>query len=161
MDDLARLVAINELQNFQARYLHYLDSKKWDLYGQMFTEDAEIAAPGTTTLVGREQIVAAISAVLANATTVHLIHQSEVVVESEHRAHGTWAMTDYQVYHEGTSMPPFTVPTPAVRGYGHYVEDFVKVGSNWQCARMSLYRRRLETVTVGNTDYPDPLFSSP
>ena len=88
MDDLARLVAINELQNFQVRYLHYLDAKKWDLYGQMFTEDAEIAAPGTTSLVGREQIVAAISAILANATTVHLTHQSEVVVESEDRAHG-------------------------------------------------------------------------
>lgn len=124
--------AITELK---ARYCRFLDTKDWDGWGALFTDDAVIDTTdsGGPVYSGREQIVASVKAALDAAKTVHHVHQPEIVIKGN-EARAVWAMQDRVVWPQGRKLT----------GYGHYLEHYVREGGEWRIAESKLTRLLVE-----------------
>lgn len=128
MDDLE---AIKQLK---ARYFRLMDTKQWEAWGDLFTEDAEMqSSPDPEErFVGRDEIVSKVRHYLADAVTVHHGHTPEIEIRGD-RAAGIWAMDDYVDLRE-----------LVLRGSGHYHEEYAREEGRWRIRRSRLTRLRLE-----------------
>jgi hypothetical protein len=61
----------------------------------------------------------------------------EIEVTSPTTARGVWAMEDKLRWPEDS-------PLAGLHGYGHYHEEYVKVGGAWRIARTTLTRLRVD-----------------
>ncbi|HET6506983.1 MAG TPA: SDR family oxidoreductase [Baekduia sp.] len=133
---------IEALRRLKASYFRLVDTKRWEAWGELFTEDAVLdhRANRPEPLVGRAEIVAQVSAGLEGVTTVHHGHMPEIDVLDATHAEGIWAMEDLLVYDAGH-------PSGLARchGYGHYHERYVKgADGRWRIAHLVLTRLHLE-----------------
>jgi ketosteroid isomerase-like protein len=133
---------IEAIKQLKARYFRYLDTKQWERWGDVFTQDAMLDHPANRSepLRGRQQIVETVSAGLANRVTIHHGHMPEIEITGEGTAKGIWAMYDLLLG-----------PTPDGRGearyegYGHYLERYEKgADGQWRIAHLHLRRLHLE-----------------
>lgn len=128
-------IAICELK---ARYCRLLDTKRWDDWGDLFTDEFVLdtsAAGGPPPINGRAAAVAMVRGMLETAVTVHQVHQPEIAVDGDH-ADAIWAMQDRLVFGDGTSLV----------GYGHYTECYVRQGHQWKIASSALTRLHLDVA---------------
>lgn len=128
MDDLE---AIKQLK---ARYFRLMDTKQWETFGELFTEDAEMQSTPDPEerFVGRDEIVSKVKHHLKNAVTVHHGHTPEIEIRGD-RATGIWAMEDYVDLRE-----------LVLRGWGHYHEEYAREEGRWRIRKSRLTRLRLE-----------------
>jgi len=130
------LVEIERIKQLKARYFRYMDEKRWQDWGEVFTSDAtldtrEDASEGLVT--GRDAIVAFVSAAVGDAITIHHGHMPEIDVTGETTARGVWSMEDYLDF---KADPPFTI-----HGRGHYREEYEKGEDGaWRIKSMRLTR---------------------
>lgn len=136
MDDLE---AIKQLK---ARYFRLLDTKQWDAWGEVFTDDVRMDVPeGDVVLDGRAAVVGGVSAALTGTTTVHHGHMPEIEVTGA-TATGTWAMEDYVEWPSGEDGT-----RNGLRGYGHYHETYAKGDDGrWRIASLRLDRLRIDPL---------------
>src|SRR5262249_29183349 len=131
--------AIKELKS---RYFRLMDTKQWDEWALVFTEDCVMEVPEAGTAYdGRLEIVTRVSAILASARTCHHGHMPEIEFTGEDSAKGMWAMFDYVEWPEqddGTRA--------GFQGYGHYREDYVRENGEWRIARTRLERLRVDLI---------------
>lgn len=125
-----------EICNLKARYCRLLDTKDWDGWAALFTEDCEIdtRASGGTLERGRDQFVAMVRSSLADAKTAHQVHSPEITFHGD-SAEVIWAMQDRVVKGDF-----------ALTGYGHYHETCVRSADGWRIARQTLSRLIAEMV---------------
>jgi SnoaL-like domain len=148
-DSLKKLEAIEQIKNLKGRYLYCLDTKDWDGYGQVFTQDcvmdmsSEVPPgmdPTAMVLKGREQISQTISYAVANSVTVHHAHTPIINLEDDETATGIWGLEDNVFYADGSNM----------HGFGHYHERYRKTEGRWEIAAIKVTRlMRLNTVSDG------------
>ena len=83
-------LAITQLK---ARYCRLLDTKDWDGWAALFTDDVVVdtTASGGPRMEGREAFVGSVRRSLAEARTAHHVHSPEVAVDGD-TATATWAM---------------------------------------------------------------------
>jgi 3-phenylpropionate/cinnamic acid dioxygenase small subunit len=119
-----------EICNLKARYCRLLDTKDWDGWAALFTEDCEIDTrpAGGTLEKGRDTFVAMVRHSLADARTAHQIHSPEVTFHGD-SAEVVWAMQDRVVK-----------DSFALTGYGHYHETYVRSADGWKIAKQTLSR---------------------
>ena len=141
MDDIERLVAIEEIRQLKARYFRCMDVKDWDGLTNVFAPDAVLdmsgemgpdAEPGVGVTTGQAAIGAFMKTAVEEITTVHHGHMSEITVTSPTTATGIWAMEDMLRWPNGQEM----------HGYGHYHETYEKVGGAWKIKTETLTRLR-------------------
>jgi hypothetical protein len=141
MEDLAKIEAIKRLK---ARYFRLLDTKQWDAWGEVFTEDAVLRVEINVTTYGGEPDIRSaydgraairdgVRGLIHNTLTVHHGHMPEIELTSPTTAKGIWAMEDI-----------LETRTSYMRGYGHYHETYRLVGDDWQIASLRLSRLRVE-----------------
>lgn len=120
--------------NLKAAYCRLLDSKDWDGWKALFTEDCVIdtRASGGTREQGRDTFVAVVSKALSGAKTAHQIHSPEITIDGD-RAQVIWAMQDRVI------KDAF-----ALTGYGHYHEVCVRTAGGWKIAEQTLTRLIME-----------------
>ena len=139
------LEEIEQIKKLKARYFRLMDTKRWEEWGEVFTEDATVHVITTADLEvlweGRQQIVANNSSVLSDVITVHHGHMPEIELTSAATATGIWAMFDYLVFPNGTFM----------NGYGHYHEEYVKEDGQWRIKSLLLTRLREEYRSENDT----------
>jgi hypothetical protein len=143
---LADLEAIRQLK---ARYFRFVDTKRWDRFGELFTEDAVLDVPlvRAVPLRGRAAIVAAVSRNLDELVTIHHGHPGEIELLGAGRARGIWPMYDL-LLRTTTSLAHASDSAfgPRYEGYGHYLERYEKGDEDrWRIARCELRRLHLET----------------
>ena len=85
---------------------------------------------------GADAFVREVAVQLAKARTVHHGHMPEIKLTGPDTATGIWAMEDIVEWPGGRIL----------RGYGHYLENYRKVGGEWRIARTHLKRLRLDYV---------------
>lgn len=136
------LQAIEEIKQLKARYFRYLDTKQWRRWATVFTADAVLEHPANRPepVVGRERIVALVSAQLSEAVTVHHGHTPEIEILDGTHARGVWAMRD---------VLSFPLAGGRGRGHyegaGHYIERYVKESDGaWRIAHIHLRRLHVE-----------------
>lgn len=141
--DTTELAEIEEIKRLKSRYFSLMDTKRWDEWAEVFTDDAVMDVSDGTgqELVwrGRDQIVANVRGAIDSARTVHHGHMPDLRLTGAGSASGLWAMEDI-VEHEG---PDGSI---AVHGYGHYHETYRKTGGRWQIASLRLTRLRVDPL---------------
>ncbi|MDG4669260.1 nuclear transport factor 2 family protein [Mycobacterium sp. 236(2023)] len=131
MTTLEDLVAYHELSAIKARYCRTLDNKDWQGLAALLTPNVQFGlcdgASEPNVIVGRNEMLSTLRALVDGATTVHQVHCPEIDL-GDTGASVIWAVQDRAVYDNGIS----------VTGYGHYYERWVRRGGSWQLASMML-----------------------
>ena len=118
---LERLWDLEDIKQLKARYFRLIDTKQWDEWRDLFTEDCRhylpIAVGADPPAQTNEQYFEQVPAALGNSVTIHHGHMPEITFLSDTEAEGIWAMFDYvQDRSRSTGM----------QGYGHYYETYRK-----------------------------------
>ena len=82
--DASQLADIEEIRRLKARYFRLMDSKRWDEWRDVFTDDVEVRAPADTgsdePTRGRDTFIEATRVFIDDVITVHHGHMSEIDV---------------------------------------------------------------------------------
>jgi len=141
MNDLERLVAIEDIKQLKARYYRFLDTKQWDDFETVFTEDAVMDVRNPDRIVetdeglyrGNRVIRQFAERALGNGTSTDRAFLPEITVTSATEASGIWAQEDRLTW------PPGNVNT-ALEGFGYEYETYEKIGDAWRIKSTRLTR---------------------
>ncbi len=135
--------AIEEIKRLKARYFRLMDTKRWDDWGEVFTDDVLFEVPDDVpdlgALHGRQAVVDFVRGAVGDARTVHHGHMPEITLTGVGTASGTWAMDDLVEFVSDGE------PT-GIRGAGHYDEEYALVGDEWRIASLRLERLRMDPL---------------
>lgn len=153
MNQIDRLVAIEEIKTLKARYFRAVDEKDGALLRETFAEDVELDYRGSTTdpasgddavssvtgevIRGRDHCVKLIIEALQGMVSVHHASVPEIEIIDEGSASGIWPMVDRLRFPPGGEFSEMD-------GYGHYRENYIKEGGKWRIRTLRLTRLRLD-----------------
>lgn len=145
MDDAAALLEIESIKQLKARYCRHLDTKDWDAWRALFSDDfhSDTSQAGGKVIVGADDFVAFTRASLRDRATVHQVHAPELELTSATTARGIWALEDVVRLAPGVNL----------RGYGHYRETYAKVDGHWLITASTLTRLREDVFNLLVTVY--------
>ena len=133
LDEISDWIAIC---NAKARYCRTLDTKDWDGFRDMFTEDCELDVSdsgGPPVIKGRAEAMASVQASILTAKTAHQVHTPEIILNGD-EATAVFAMQDRVVWG----------PDKSLTGYGHYHERWVRQNGEWKIAALRLTRLHMD-----------------
>lgn len=142
------------IKDLKARYCYHIDLKEWDLYANLFSEDAILDVDQSVStrgrapnpmprITGRAAIRTFMPQLLDSADTVHQVHAPIITVTSPTTAKAIWAMEDV------VRMTGFHI-----QGRGHYHETYVLIDGQWYIASLYLSRTWVE-ILEGSEAGPD------
>lgn len=136
-----KLNAIEEIKKVKARYCRFVDTKQWDSYRDLFTDDCTF--DGTTSGMGdiadRHAFVAQAQQGLEGCISVHHCHGPEIELTSTTAASAIWAMEDMLQWPEAS-----VGQIRRMHGMDHYHESDAQVGGVWKIAAWRLTRLRVD-----------------
>jgi hypothetical protein len=140
MDVIEKLEAIEAIKQLKARYFRTLDTKDWEGFRNVLTDDVVIdttADAGGEPSTGADAFIPRLVEAIGPATTVHHGHTPEIEITSPTTARGVWAMEDL------IRWPPGG-PISAMHGWGHYSESYIKLPEGWRISSLTLTRLRVD-----------------
>jgi hypothetical protein len=145
MDDAATLLEIEAIKQLKARYCRLLDTKDWEAWRAIFTDDfrSDTSEAGGRVITGADEFVAFTQRNIGKPSqpTVHQVHAPEIEITSATTARGVWALNDVVRLAPGLNLNAF----------GHYHETYQKIDGEWRIKSSKLTRLR--------EDIFNPLFS--
>jgi hypothetical protein len=131
---------IEAIKQLKARYFRTLDTKDWDGYRRVFTDDVviDVTGSGGSVYEGVDVFMDYVQSYLPDVLTVHHGHMPEITITSPTRATGIWSMEDRCTFPGGRDM----------NGFGHYFESYEKVAGEWRIKTMRLTRLRVDVTQV-------------
>lgn len=138
MTELSDHIAICEVK---ARYCRFMDTKDWDAWRELFTEDFELdvsEAGGPPLVRGRDQALELARSFILTAVTVHQVHLPEILLDGDD-AEAIWAMQDRVI---------FGPQGPSMTGFGHYRDRFRRVDGTWRISASKLTRLHVDIHPV-------------
>jgi ketosteroid isomerase-like protein len=140
MGTLEELWAIEAIRAVKARYCRTLDTKDWDVFAALFTEDAVMDVSqdtGNSPITGVAAILEQVRYAVDHAATSHQVHTPEITLTGLDTAEGVWAMQDRVVWKPDMSPVPGVA---SITGYGQYHERYRREGRDWKIAALTLTR---------------------
>jgi uncharacterized protein (TIGR02246 family) len=133
---------IEDIKQLKARYFRTLDTRDWQGYRQVFTDDVVIDTTGSggERIVGADAFIAYLGEALAGTTTVHQGHMPEITLTSDTTATGIWALHDIVIWPGSMRLD----------GFGHYHETYVKGDGGWRIASSTLTRLHTDVIAGGD-----------
>lgn len=142
MDDLQKLLALEEIKALKARYFRCVDTKDWAGFEAVFAPDAQFDisddVPGCI-ISGAAKIRETASVPLTGCVSVHHGHCPEITLTSDTTATGIWPMEDMLRWDEGANAP-----IRGLHGYGHYHESYQRIDGTWVIKNLKLKRLRVD-----------------
>lgn len=138
-------VAITQVK---AKYCRFLDSKDWDAYTDLFTEDFVLdtsPAGGAPPIKGRAAAVARIRAAVEHARTAHQVHSPEITIEGD-TADVIWAMQDRVIWSPDRAA---LLKERGHTGFGQYRERYERKDGRWRIAALELRYLIYEPEALG------------
>ena len=143
MDPIQELIEIEKIKRLRARYWRTLDTKDWEGFGNVFTQDATFKIDAAVATLGadpmthpiistRAGIVAAVQSLLKDCLTVHTGRAPEIDILSETEAKAIWQQEDYN-----------ECPQRFNHGHGHYHDTYRKENGEWLISSVHLTRLRM------------------
>jgi SnoaL-like domain len=147
MDDLERLVAIDEIKRVKAKYWWGLDHKDWDMWRrEVWAPNGRLEVPEVNEVhEPLDKVIEAVSSQVGDQVSVHQGHQPIIDITSSTTAKGIWAMED-RLYR--TKEYPLRDGSTYLHGFGHYHETYVKLDVGWRIQSSRLTRLRVEMFKV-------------
>ena len=126
----------------KARYCRFLDTKEWESWGDLFTDDIELDTrpSGGTLTNGRDEMLRVVRAAIGDAKTAHQVHSPEMQINGD-SAQVTWAMQDRVLWPADKAAQ---MGNAGLTGYGHYHERYVRRGGRWRIAAQMLTRLHMD-----------------
>ncbi len=139
---------LEAIKQLKARYCRLLDTKDWEGWREVFTEDVVAVVDNAVSAGGADGqpgpvwegvdvFVPSVRSAVDKCVTVHHVHSPEIELTSETTATGIWAMEDVVESPDGW----------ALYGAGHYHETYSKQDGRWRIESNHLTRTRLKLVT--------------
>jgi ketosteroid isomerase-like protein len=138
---------IEQIKQLKARYFRLLDTKNWEAFADLFTDDCVHYLPQESPKqsVSNEEYLGDLKAMLGHGVTTHHGCMPEIALVSETEAEGIWAMFDYVE----TTLPSGQL---RIQGYGHYFETYRKgADGQWRISSKRNVRLRLDHLPVPDT----------
>lgn len=147
MNDIERLLAIEEIKRLKARYFYAFDHKDWTMWReQVFAPDGRLEVPEADFAVeGIDTMIAWLIQQAADQVSVHHGHTPDIEILSDTTAKGVWAMED-RLYR--SKEHPLNGDVSYLHGFGHYHETYVKLDRGWRIQSTRLTRLRVEAVRI-------------
>lgn len=137
MNDIERLIAIEDIKQLKSRRDRAVDCKDWDLLLALHAPDHASRNDGMEPWIGAQAMVDSIRKSLPpGKITVHHCHTPDITFESATKAKGVWAMEDNIYWKQGDE-------DHWLRGFGFYHETYEKRDGTWLFTS-----RRLERLHV-------------
>lgn len=143
-DDVAQLLAINEIARLKPRYWQCIDSKDWQaLRDEVFDPaiEADFSGTGGGVYRGASALVAVLEKALSDAVTAHHGGPPDIEIVNEHEARGVWSFSDR-----------IERPTGTTRGMGVYHETYRRTEAGWRIASTRIERQFVDLERVGAED---------
>src|SRR5262249_52414912 len=96
----------------------------------------DVTGSGGSVYEGIDVFMDYVRSYLPDVVTVHHGHMPEITITSPTTATGIWSMEDRCTFPGGRDM----------NGFGHYFEDYEKVGGDWRIKTMKLTRLRVDVT---------------
>jgi hypothetical protein len=139
---LEQLAARADIMELKARYCRLLDTRQWEAWGALFTDDVAVnlsddVTPdmGIAVFSGRALMVEQTRQLIDASESVHHVHGLELAFADDHHASGIWSMYDRIVFPAGSPMP-----FRAMTAHGFYHEDYMRAADGWRIASLRLQR---------------------
>lgn len=126
VESSAELADIEAIKQLKHAYFRLLDSKEFELLGELFSEDATTSyESGKYSHNGREEVVSFLSTSLGDESIVHehLGHHPEIVLTGDTTAVGKWYL------HDRVMVPSVDFE---LGGTAIYTDEYVKVDGAWR-----------------------------
>ena len=143
LPSVADLQDMEAIRQVKARYVRYGDTKNWEGFRELLTEDFEAhydglpratqESPSSGGINGLDMFLQAFPAMLSNCITIHHLYSNEIVITGSSTATGIWAMHDV-----------VNLPTCTFRGWGHYHEEYEKLDGQWKIKKIRVTRLQVE-----------------
>ncbi len=143
MDDLQRLVAVEEIKKLKYRYYQFLDNRDWQAFTTVWTPDAVLDVRGETRIVntedgiyrGAETITAFARKAIGEGRTIDHALMPEIEILSPNSARAVWVQEDRVYWPEG-------YPNRSLHGHGYEHETYEKIDGKWLIKSSKLERLR-------------------
>jgi hypothetical protein len=143
---VAWLVAVEEVRQLKARYCRAVDLKLWDVFADLFTDDLQIDfAESTSNPMTKDQFVESVRRHFTGAVSVHHAHVPEIEIVDDTHARAICPMFDFVDAADGSGYESHT-------GWGHYTEEYRKVDGRWYISRTQL--SRIKRIVTRPADRP-------
>lgn len=144
MNDIERLLAIEDIKRLKAKYFRSVDTKDWESYRSVFADDVvfditQDMPDGGYVVGGDAAADIARRSLTADIVSVHHGHCPEIEILTPTTAKGIWAMEDRLSWGPGSDFPG-----QAMHGMGHYFETYEKTENGWRIKTMKLSRLRVD-----------------
>jgi SnoaL-like domain len=138
-----KLWEMEQIKLLKARYLRYLDTRKWKEFRELFTDDfvwylpegdgKKVRNPTADDFVKHQSE----NFDQARVISVHQGKMPEIELVSETTARGIWEMSDWVDHPKGR----------AIQGWGYYYEEYEKGrDAKWRFKSIHLARLRVDEV---------------
>lgn len=139
--DVQNVKDIEAIKQLKARYCRLLDTKQWDAWKDVFTEDfvSDTSEASGKVVKGRDEFIAFVRGTLGQPfqTSAHQVAMPEIELTGNGTAKGIWALEDYVDF----------TPVLGLHGQGHYHETYVKTNGQWRIKTSKLTRIRQQIIT--------------
>jgi hypothetical protein len=136
---LVELTALHNIRQLKARYAFFLDTKDWDGFRRLFTDDMVGKFGEGPEIVGGKRFAELAAEAAGAAITVHQFHEPVLQLTSATTATASWPMLAYLHYPDGSQ--------PTTQNYGHYHERYRLTGEGWRIAYLHTTFLRIDDVT--------------
>jgi len=136
-DDVRHLLDLEAIKALKGKYFLYLDTKDWEAWRELFTEDFVAEGTRQPPGAGRDVFVDGVKAALEGVQTCHHGHTPIFQLTGPDSARGVWAMSDELLFPNGH---PWSEGHRRRVGYGHYEEEYRRDGSEWRISFLRLVR---------------------
>ena len=147
MNDLERLVAIEDIKQLKYRYYRFLDTKDWENFRTIWTPDAVMDMNMPDRILntedglyrGPDAITAFAEKAIGEGSTVDHAIMPEIDVTSPTTANAIWVQEDRVTWPEGQ-------PNRSLHGHGYEHETYEKIDGAWRIKSTKLVRLKVEMV---------------
>lgn len=137
-----QLVDREAIKELKARYFRYIDTKRWDDFAELFTDDCVHWLPedSPVPMMGNAEYLAMTRELLDTGATVHQGHMEEITFVDADEATGIWSMEDVVQIEPPTGRV-------SIRGYGHYHETYRRGDDGrWRISSKRNTRLRIDPI---------------
>ncbi len=140
------IVARERIRETIARYTHAGDRGRAEELADLFTDDLQIDfAETTSNPMTKDEFVESVRRHFTGAVSVHHVHVPEIEIVDDTHARAICPMFDFVDAAEGSGYDSHT-------GWGHYTEEYRKVGGRWFISRTQL--TRIKRIVTKPADRP-------
>lgn len=147
MNEIERLLAIEEIKQVKAKYFYGLDHKDWELWRrEVWAPDGRLEVPeADMVLQPFGKVLEWVRDSVGDQVSVHHGHMPLIEFTSDTAARVIWAMED-RLYR--SKEHPLADGSTLLHGFGHYRETYAKLDVGWRIQSSRLTRLRVEMTKV-------------